>query len=89
MNQLLYGKGTDKGILSVEVVPNKENVVQVWKQDGGEVTSYYDTYTPYCYISKNDPLIDKFYEDTPLVELLGTNPLNIMVEVKRSVISNG
>lgn len=80
MNQLLYGKGTDKGILSVEVVPNKENVVQVWKQDGGEVTSYYDTYTPYCYISKNDPLIDKFYEDTPLVELLGTNPLNIMVE---------
>ena len=80
MNQLLYGKGVSQGLVAVEVVPNKENVVQVWKQQNGEVITYYDTYTPYCYISKDDPIIDKFYKDTPLVGLLGSNPLNVMVE---------
>jgi len=79
-NKLLFGKGTTEGIVSVEVVPNKENTVQVWVRDGDELTSFYDTYKPYCYISKDDPIVGQFYADTPTTELLGGNPLNLMVE---------
>lgn len=80
MNELLYGKGTTKNIVCVELVPNKENVVQVWIRDGDQLTSEYHTYTPYCYISSQDPIIESFYEDTPTVPLLGSNPLDLMIK---------
>ncbi|HSH24993.1 MAG TPA: 3'-5' exonuclease [Massilibacterium sp.] len=80
MNSLLYGSKNTPNIVATEVVRNKDNCMQVfYRKEDDTVYSEYIPYTPYTYISSDDPILEKFYEDTPTERLLGGNPLNLMV----------
>lgn len=78
--ELLYGSDEMKHIVATEVLQGKDNVCQVfYRHEDDTVTSEYRTFKPYTYIRHDDPIIEKFYEDTETERLLGTNPLNLMV----------
>lgn len=76
---LLYGVGEEENIVATETIYGKENTVEVFKRENGEVTSEYRTYKPFIYLNEDDSVIDKFYDSTDIKPLMGGNLYNRIV----------
>lgn len=77
---LLYGTGTTEGIVAVENVKGKENLVHVFRRVNDEVIATYEKFKPFIYINDKDPVINKLYEGTSTESLMGSNFYNTMIE---------
>ena len=76
---LLYGANEETGIVAIENLPDRKNVVQVYSQGpDGTITSVYDKFDPFIYLNSEDNVL-RDVKDVKIDYLLGTNPLNVRI----------
>jgi DNA polymerase elongation subunit (family B) len=76
---LLYGIDPTPNIVACEVLPGKENFVELFIREDGNVVSVYQNYLPFLLTKIDEPALGGVYGDLEYTPLSGENEYDVIV----------